>query len=486
MRDLRAIGFLAAGAALLAFALAGCSLKGTMRPSVPPHTTIFVEGPVDTVNHTVHLHWFGTEPNGYIVGYEVRLLNPEAPADTNWVFTTHTDSLLTVLTPNGFTAAVFEVRAIDDKGVKDPNPARQSFSFSNQPPIVKLVGKPNAADRSDTTFASATVTWTVDDPDGDAAKVVCRVWLNGRENSPDLAPGNSFTVPSERFQVGGAYTSGKRTLFIQGIDDGGMAGPIDSVSWYVQRPVTGPRARLLIVDDVPTTDGANTRVDTLYANAVVNAGLQPGTWSVLRPETTRPFRSAKDMEQTFKLFETVVWYRGEQTGLSSILLNYGDGIGPYVSAGGKLFLESLNLFSGFSTTGALPEDFTDQYLNSDGLFLYPVAPDSSGSWGLSSSSGPLQCPEVADSLLNRRILTGLRAFRIRDASQALIVAPAHTLSQNNPFDMAVAVDVPQANGGRLIVDTFPMVSATISTAQFPQRASVVLLKIFGLLGLTGP
>jgi hypothetical protein len=265
-----------------------------------------------------------------------------------------------------------------------------------------------------------------------------------------------------------------------------MAGPIESVSWFVRSPVTGTRARLLLVDDVPNTDAAKTRVDTLYSHAIANAGLQAGTWSVLHLQFNKPFRSSKDLEQTFKLFESVVWYRGEQTSISSVLSNYGDGIGPYVTAGGRMFLESLNLFSGFSTTGALPEDFIRQYLNSDGLLLYPVAPDSSGSWGLSSSSGPLQCPTLADSLLNRRILTGLRAFNIRDASQALIVAPAHTLSQDNPFDMAVAVDVPQTNGGRLIVDTFPMVSATISTPTFPQRASLVLLKIFGLLGLTGP
>jgi hypothetical protein len=68
----------------------------------------------------------------------------------------------------------------------------------------------------------------------------------------------------------------------------------------------------------------------------------------------------------------------------------------------------------------------------------------------------------------------------------LISVPAHTLSQDNPFEMAVALDVPQAGGGQMIVVTYPMVSATISVAGFPQRASLVLLKILGRLGLTGP
>jgi len=50
----------------------------------------------------------------------------------------------------------------------------------------------------------------------------------------------------------------------------------------------------------------------------------------------------------------------------------------------------------------------------------------------------------------------------------------------------VALSVPQSAGGRLIVSTYPMVSATVPTPAFPQRASIVLLKIYGLLGLTGP
>jgi hypothetical protein len=486
MRQRTALALLLAlGFGIAVSLLGGCSLKGTLKPGVPPQTTIFIEGPVDTVNHIVHLHWYGTEPNGYIAGYEVRLLNPEAPADSNWVFTTLTDTILTVLTPNGFTRAVFEARAIDDKGVKDPDPARQTFDFSNKPPILKLVDKPNIGDHSDTTFASATVTWTVDDPDGDASKVIARIWLNGNESAPDIAPGNSFTVPSSRFLIGGAYTSGKRTLFIQGVDDGGMAGPIDSVSWYVRQPVAGTRARLLLIDDVLSTDAAKTRVDSLYRNAVINTGIASDSWSVLRLQFNKPWRSEKDMEQTFKLFETVVWYRGEQSSFSSVLASYGEGIGPYLDSGGKMFLESLNLISTPSNFGALSLDFADRYMDSDGVFQFPQAPDSSAAWGL-SGTGTFYIPTLAESLLNRRIISGMRAFQVRNAAEALFVAPAHTLSQDNPIEMPVAINVSHANGGRFIVDTYPMVSATISVPGFPQRASIVLLKTFGLLGLSGP
>ena len=482
MRRPLAILVLCAAAAL---ALAGCGLKGITKPQSVPDTFIFVQGPVDTVNHIVHLHWWGTDPNGYIIGFEVRLLNPAAPADTNWRFTKLKDSLLTVATPTGFTEAVFEARAINDRGVRDPDPARQPFKFRNVPPVLRLVGKPNAAERSDTTFASVTVDWTVSDPDGDAGRVVCRIWLDGHADAPLVASGTTFTMPSQQFLQDGAYRSGYRTLYIQGIDDGGMAGPVDSVRWYVRQPVAGTRARLLLVDDVPHSDAANTRVDTLYANAVANAGLDPATWTVLRLESNQPFRSVKDLEQTLKQFETVIWYRGEQSALPTVMANYSDGIGPYLDSGGRMFIESLNLTQAMSTYGAFSLDFVSRYLNSDGVFQYPSPPDFSAAWGL-SGSGLLRCPALDDSLLNLRIVVGLRAFRTRDSAQVLISAPPHTLSQDNPIEMPLALDVPQPGGGRLIVDSYPMVSATISVAGFPQRASIVLLKILGRLGLTGP
>ncbi len=493
MRRHFALLILSALAALAVLAGAGCGKLKTVAVTLqPPETIIFIDGPVDTngVNHTVHLHWFGTDPHGYIAGYEVRLIDSlYAPADTGWRFTSRTDSVLTVYTPNGKTSAVFEARAINDRGVRDPDPARQRFYFRNVPPVVTLVGKPNAGDRSDTTFASATVTWSVVDVDGNPSKVVCRLWLSGHADSPVIGANGVFTVPSSQFQQNGQWVSGRRTLYIQGIDDGGMAGPIDSVSWYVKAPVDVPDAngygRLLLVDDVPTTDASNVRNDTLYANAVARAQLPAGTWTVLRLQSNQPFRSAKDLEQTFEQFRAVVWYRGEQTTASTVLSNYGGGVGAYLDSGGKMFLESLNLVRSWSSGGPFDEDFVRQYLNCDGIFLrgIPNVPsDSSASWSL-NGNGVLYYPGLQDSLLNRRIIGGMRAFQPRNWSQVLLYAPPHLLSEDNPADYALGMAVPQANGGLFVVSTYPMVSGTVAAPTFPQRSSAVLSKIFGLLGL---
>ncbi len=472
-------------------ALAGCGrLKGVTQPFGVPHTVVFIQGPVDPVNHVVHLYWFGTDPSGYIAGYEIRLLNQAAPADSGWRFTTQTDTVLTVFTPNGATTAVFEVRAINDHGVRDPQPAVETFQFKNTPPIVKFGGKPNAADHSDTTFASATVDWSVSDPDGDPTKVIYRLWLDGQAATPQITTVTGMTLPSPLFLQGGVYRSGFRTLYIQGIDDGGRAGPVDSVRWYVRAPVTGTRARLLLIEDVDDTPSklpptARFRCDTLYANAVARSAVLSSQWSMLRLDISHPFRSAKDLEQTLKLFETVIWYRGEQTVISNTLANYGDGIGPYLDAGGKIFIESLKLTAAQSTPGGLSQDFANHYLATFGVAQYPQPPDSSADWTIARTI-VLHSPILNDSLLNTRSDLGLRGFRNFNPSQILLLLPAHAASPDNSIDLPIGLDVPQALGGRFMVDTYPLVSATVSTAGFPQRATTFLMKILARLGLTSP
>ncbi|TMQ72725.1 MAG: hypothetical protein E6K80_02000 [Candidatus Eisenbacteria bacterium] len=456
---------------------AGCGARKVLEPLSTPHTYIFIQGPVDTVNHIVKLHWYGTDAHGYIAGYEVRLLNPLAAADSAWRFTVATDTTLTVLTPTGFTEAVFEARAINDRGVRDPDPARQTFDFSNQPPVLRIVGKPNPLDHSDTTFASVTVTWTVSDPDGNADAVVSRAWLDGRQDSPQLAHGTSFTMPSAEFLQGGAYLSGPRTLYMQPIDDGGMAGAIDSCTWYVRQPVP-------------------TRVDTLYSNAIARTGIDPTTVRLLHLSASQPFRSAADLAQTLGLFESVVWYRGELASLPATLMSYGDGVGQYLEHGGRLFLESLNLIRAWRSSGPFDVDFVQRYLNSDGVFLFGQPPDSSATWGVSSTRPTvLLSPVLTDSVLAKRNIAGLRGFISRARSQMLLTAPAFGLTQQNPIEIPVALDVPQQSGGSMIIVTFPMVTGTVDaspsdtkyvTSPFPQRSSVVLLGMLQRLGLSGP
>src|SRR5882762_2307670 len=157
------------GAGLVLALLAGCAKKKVLAiDNLAPETTLFIQGPVDTVNHVVRLFWFGSDPDGDVAGFELRFKNPALPADTQWVFTTRTDSVFTIFTPAGYTMPVFEVRSIDDAGLRDPSPAREDFQFSNQAPSVHFDQRLLT---TDTTYASVTLAWSATDPDGEATAI---------------------------------------------------------------------------------------------------------------------------------------------------------------------------------------------------------------------------------------------------------------------------------------------------------------------------
>jgi hypothetical protein len=468
-------------ALMLGLALAACSPKGTIAPNLEPETTLFVQGTLDTVNHTVRLYWFGSDTDGDVVGYQLRMLHPLLPADTAWSFTTRTDSLFVVYTPLGTASPTLEVRAVDDDGAIDPTPARQGFTFSNEPPSVDLVLGPGP---NDTTFASVTVTWQPSDPDGDVSGMEYRVWMDGAEDLAVTTTATTYTVPSDLFRVGGAYVSGYRTLYVQAVDDGGRVGSPDSTRWFVRAPVTGAEARLLIIDDVPTTNPANVGIDTMFTNTAAR-NLPAGTWSILRLQTTQPFRSSKDVEQTFKLFDAVLWYRGTQTNFPVLMRDYRDGMAAYLDAGGTLFLEGLDLIEGLGVSGPLDQAFVQTYLGSDRLHrnFSTALNDSSEGWG--NRVGTLLRSSVfADSLRFTNLIPtqGMRGFVVRDSAYVALWARDSSLAPpNDNIEIPVAVSVPQPSGGRAVVVTLPLRAAN-GYFSVPR----LLAKLFAQLGLTGP
>ena len=77
MRRLLTVTLLLAG---LVSAIASCAKKKEVfAPNLPPETLVFVRGSLDTVNHVVRLYWFGSDPDGNVVDYQVRFVGPAAP-----------------------------------------------------------------------------------------------------------------------------------------------------------------------------------------------------------------------------------------------------------------------------------------------------------------------------------------------------------------------------------------------------------------------
>ena len=456
---------LAAGALL---ALAACSTKKTLVPDVPPETGVFVKGELDTVNHIVQLFWFGNDADGMVVGFELRFVNPAAPADTDWVFTTRTDSIFTVYTPGGFTAPRFEVRAIDDAGQHDPSPAIADFSFTNLPAVVTITGAPAARD---SVYATATIDWSTVDPDGIVNRISYRVWLDGNEANARIVTDRTYSIPPADFIDGGQVRAGTRYFVVQPIDDGGLVGTADTATFFV-RDAAG--ARLLVIDDVPSSQQLNYTTDQLYYEAAQRA-LGPGppapgsAWSLLLLEFNRPFRSITDLEQTLSQFDAVIWYRGDlpaaPLGPASPLRDYQDALVSYVESGGHLLVEGRGLFQSTdvagTTTGSLRPDLAPRLFGGDLVRreIQGRPGDSTTVFGINNGRS-LKTSMWSDSLRFQAARDGLFCFHYGDTNQVAFWAPPGELASghpgNPPEHLAVGKSVPHPGGGRAIVLAFPL------------------------------
>lgn len=467
-RALAAAGLLLAGSAL---ALSGCAkAKGTVKPNVPPETFIFVtSNSPSPVNHVVRLHWYGSDIDGDVVAFDLRLLNPSRPADSAWtrIVTGPNkgyDSLFTIYTPTGTTMPVFEVRAIDNAGAADPEPARETFTFTNGAPIVAFLAVPAL---TDTTIGTVTAQWGVSDPDGSHPPLY-RVWLNSDPTIYDSTTSTTFTVPSARFYRAGNYFTGRCTLNVQALDDGGRLGPVASTIWTVRAPTSNPaapRGRLLIIDDVPSNSFTSTNfsIDSIYANTAAR-NLPAGSYSVLRLQFSKPFRSASDLAQTFRLFDAVVWYRGFETSAQTLFQNYPDTILAYSQQGGRLYIEAQYLMLGTNALGWMPERVVSQYMKNSTLDLWnqPNPPDSSAGWAVlagrrarsSAINDSIQFAQTSIPIPQER--PGVRAFTVIDTSDVLFWAMPGAMDPANADPLPIALNLRQPGGGRLQVLTFPL------------------------------
>lgn len=479
MRPLRALGLLVALAASVI--AAGCSTKRVLRENAPPDTRVFVSGAVDTVNHRIHIYWFGTDPDGDVAAYAMRWVYPPPETQAPKWDTIRcnppgrpNDSLFTLTTgPQDASSPVFQIYAIDNLGAADPTPATQAFTVSNLAPTVTLIGALRA---TDTTYASITVSWSVFDPDGGGPGLHYRVWLDGNEASYDSTAGTTFTVPSARFLQGGVYTSGLRTINVQAVDDGGRPGPVASSTWFVRSPGSVPavRGRLLVIDDSSLRSSNNVLVDAFYQQqiaAVPGGVLPPESWSTVTLEAQpNTFRTAADFAQTLREFDAVLWYRGFDTSVPDLLKSYQDSLAAYADAGGKVLLEGPYLIEGLNVPGGVDSTFVPTYLASDEMVKCVGGPLRivTAGWGNAGSalfrtalypSFPDQ-PDTLSAIISTPAAQGqpggLRVFAVRDTHDVALWALVGQMNPSNATEVAIAVRSQRPAGGRLIVFTLPI------------------------------
>jgi len=429
--------------------VAGCGIQGTLVPNTAPETIVFVDGPVDTVNHVVHLRWFGSDPDGHVERYEYRFVYPAGQEPSGhdssaWLSTTRTDSTFVAYTPDGYSMPTFVIRAIDDDGLADPTPARQTFQFRNDPPTVTLIGNPILPT---TTLPVATIQWSANDPDGDIGLAHYLVWLDADEANATLVPAStSFTLPPSMFSDGaGGYVAGPHAVHIRAVDDGGAVSAPASFTWNVVAPV----GEVLLVDD----QQASSAIDPMYTTAF-DTQLGAGNYTRLELELNNPFRSPADLTYSFALFKSVFWYQENYTVRSGPLSMAEPAIRAHLAAGRNMYIDSQTLVG---TGGAIPNQaFLEEIVGADSV-RFNLATQNTN-YGLSSGQVLRPGPAVPyDSLRSVAISTSVDALILKSLNDAAFLAPPIVLDSSQVEDWVVGVDrVPEAGSGRLVFLTFPL------------------------------
>ncbi|MEM7660487.1 MAG: hypothetical protein AAF399_30570, partial [Bacteroidota bacterium] len=147
---------------LFLIGFASCD-TGEPLPNQAPETRIFLDEinltGQDRLNSVVRMHWLGEDPDGYVTAYDLSF------DEQTWFTTTATDSTFQLDIPAGSDTVdiPFYVRAIDNEGLVDPEPAFLSIPVRNTPPIA-IFDTVNVL--PDTVYGLLSARWEVDDLDG--------------------------------------------------------------------------------------------------------------------------------------------------------------------------------------------------------------------------------------------------------------------------------------------------------------------------------
>ncbi|HET9887777.1 MAG TPA: hypothetical protein VFR10_09700, partial [bacterium] len=149
---------------LLIAVLSGCplSFESEPRPNAAP-TTFFLGEPSDTTfSNQMQFSWNGTDEDSDVVAYQFQLVYlgedapgppvesidpPNSTGEEEWSDRTIDDFHSFVELDDGFYE--FRVRAVDQQGVPDPNPARHTFFvfFDDIAPQPDIISPPGEATR---------------------------------------------------------------------------------------------------------------------------------------------------------------------------------------------------------------------------------------------------------------------------------------------------------------------------------------------------
>jgi len=336
-----------------------CTTKRSVEPhsNRPPETHLFLQFadtlqyPGETTSMQV-LFWFGDDPDGEVIGYEW------AWDDTSqWAFTTSvTDTFFVPITVPQDTFT-FYIRALDDGGLKDPTPDHISFPIRNSPPTVSfpLDFIQRYARVTYECFSYFSINWSSSDLDGDATITGFNWYLADSSFNPWTTVGDSVVWDSVTIDtMSWNHLDSLTTIKIfNDLEPGGYRlflrcrDVADAYSNIVFYPDTVAGATWNVLPVVGTVLFVDDDLNAPTLDSIIPASLAmiyPGgfsTWNVI----DRISYSPRDIEETLKLFDKVVWHGGSRPHFKEA----ADAITSYVGAGGNILAFSTQAQVGYDT-----------------------------------------------------------------------------------------------------------------------------------------
>lgn len=380
-------------------------------PGVPvenqlPETRMSVDridlsGP-DRLNSVVKLAWFGSDADGYVVAYELRV------SDGPWVRTTQTDSTLVLGIPAGQDTAdlVVEVRAIDHEGGTDPSPARLVVPIKNTPPSAEFT---TSSFPDVPVWNAVTFQWFAEDPDGAGSITDVELRVNGgawRPIDPNqklvslvLAANGATTLYYGNQEASAANwgyaldTAGPSLIELRARD---LAGAWSTPDTAPTVTVKMPQSRLLVVAS------HSAAADAAWSSDLAALGVDYDLLDLLSSSgAARPRSWNPGFRHTLRGYDAVVVYTASsvmldpQTGLTKLpLAHMGPAIQRFGEGGGRVLVSAS-----FSATS----DLTDLV----GTFPIDGLVTSTGQVRLVTDSALVAQQSGYPSLKSTNVLIGL-------------------------------------------------------------------------------
>ncbi len=353
------------------------TLTGDLNENLPPRTFLAVEDinlPEDQrLSSQVRIRWWGDDPDGYVAGYEYCIGALEDCGWENAGQTTDTTFVLPIPEGDADADVRFSVRAFDNLGLRDPEPATVVFPIKNTPPTIEF----NRLETPpDTTYHFFSFGWNADDLDGFENLNYIEVALNDtsdwvrlpvdidfvsvRISNPEMeiADGEMFfgrALNTSGLSLPNIRMNDDNMLYIKAVDNSLAQSNVDTTSWYVKRQLSNI---LFLMDH----DAGNPRfeqfIDILaemgYSNIDfidISDGTVPSGQKVplsnALPQIVEP-----TLQQMLADWDHIIWY----TNNFDRNLTYAiDATSVFLANGGSIFVNS-------PTRSNSPDDPAIQFL----------------------------------------------------------------------------------------------------------------------------